>query len=205
MNYLGRPTCYSCLRPQDHCICNLVSSFATHFDVLLLQHPKERRKYYGTAKIINQSVINSRLLIGEGFTKVDILPRNSQGSSYVLFPSATSLTCDQVHLGPNSTLILLDGTWSQARKLMRLTPDLQSLPRISFAKPYSSRYRIRKQPKEGCLSTIEALAYFLYESSLNCDPDEAKSRLEQAYKLLKAFELMVEKQIEYAKRYQFCY
>ena len=59
------------------------------------------------------------------------------------------------------TLVVLDGTWSEARTLLRLNPALAALPRIAFARARPSDYRIRRQPAEFCLSTIEALAEVL--------------------------------------------
>src|SRR6185503_13671949 len=39
---------------------------------------------------------------------------------------------------------------------LRLSPSLQRLPRIKFAAAGRSRYVIKQQPQEGCLSTLEA-------------------------------------------------
>lgn len=54
-------------------------------------------------------------------------------------------------------VILLDATWSGARKMLRLSPSLQRLPRIMFTPTAPSRYIIKQQPQEGCLSTLEAV------------------------------------------------
>ena len=44
------------------------------------------------------------------------------------------------------TLIALDGTWWQARKLLNLNPGLAALPRVAFTPRRLSDYRIRRQP-----------------------------------------------------------
>lgn len=54
-------------------------------------------------------------------------------------------------------VFLLDATWSGARKMLRLSPGLQRLPRIMFTPSAPSRYIIKQQPVEGCLSTLEAV------------------------------------------------
>ena len=54
-------------------------------------------------------------------------------------------------------VFLLDATWSGARKMLRLSPSLQRLPRIMFTPAAPSRYIIKQQPQEGCLSTLEAV------------------------------------------------
>jgi DTW domain-containing protein YfiP len=54
-------------------------------------------------------------------------------------------------------VFLIDATWGGARKLLRLSPSLQRLPRIMFTPSAPSRYVIKQQPQEGCLSTLEAV------------------------------------------------
>jgi DTW domain-containing protein YfiP len=55
------------------------------------------------------------------------------------------------------TVFLLDATWGGARKMLRASPSLQRLPRIMFTPSAPSRYVIKQQPAEGCLSTLEAV------------------------------------------------
>ncbi len=59
--------------------------------------------------------------------------------------------------GRRLVVVLLDATWSGARKMLRLSPSLQRLPRIMFTPSAPSRYVIKQQPQEGCLSTLEAV------------------------------------------------
>lgn len=47
--------------------------------------------------------------------------------------------------------------------MMKLSQNLQSLPRISFTPPFTSGYQFKRQPKETCLSTIEATYWFTHE------------------------------------------
>ena len=59
------------------------------------------------------------------------------------------------------TLVVVDGTWWQARKVIRANPELSALPRYTFTPPTPSEYRIRKEPDAACVSTIEALVHVL--------------------------------------------
>jgi hypothetical protein len=63
-------------------------------------------------------------------------------------------------LGP-ITLVVVDGTWPQTRKMLRHNPQLADLPRLSFDPPSPGQYRVRREPNRHCVSTIEALAYAL--------------------------------------------
>jgi len=59
------------------------------------------------------------------------------------------------------TLVVVDGTWSQARNVVRDNPVLQALPRYAFATPEPSSTGIRREPRAENVSTIEALMHVL--------------------------------------------
>jgi DTW domain-containing protein YfiP len=69
----------------------------------------------------------------------------------VLFPSAGA---------PPSplpgTLVVLDATWAQARRMLHRIPALRTLPRLAL--PGFTAERLREPPVAGGMSTIEALA-----------------------------------------------
>jgi DTW domain-containing protein len=74
------------------------------------------------------------------------------------------------------TLVVVDGTWSQARTVVRDNPILQALPRYAFAAPEPSQYRIRKEPRAEYCSTIEALMHVL--GALEDDPARFRALLD---------------------------
>ena len=65
---------------------------------------------------------------------------------------------------------------------------MQALPRVAFAPAEPSTYRIRKEPRPECVSTIEAIAHSLRALG---------EREEIARNLKAAFDLMVERQLAY--------
>src|SRR5262249_39119653 len=84
----------------------------------------------------------------------------------------------------------LDGTWWQARKLLRRNAVLAGLPQIRFTPPAPSNYRIRREPADHCVATVEALAQVL--GALEGDPARFAA-------LLRPFEAMIDTQIHYAR------
>ena len=64
----------------------------------------------------------------------------------MLFPSERKLI-----------VFVLDGTWKSVRKMIRLSKNLARLPMICFDPPAPSAYRIRREPRPQCYSTIEAI------------------------------------------------
>jgi hypothetical protein len=77
---------------------------------------------------------------------------------YVLFPGQGARDLAELPGDRPITLIVIDGTWPQAKQLLRRNPDLAALPRVAFSPGAPSAYRIRPQPAEHCVSTVEALA-----------------------------------------------
>ena len=90
-------------------------------------------------------------------------------------------------------VFLLDATWSGARKMLRLSPSLQRLPRIMFTPSAPSRYIIKQQPQEGCLSTLEAVHELLLVLEKN-----GLDRYEQPAQLLALFDRMQRYQMDCA-------
>src|SRR5262249_11678630 len=108
----------------------------------------------------------------------------------MLFPSR-----DSVELAPRGPddppldLVVIDGTWSQAKMVVNKTAALRSLRGVKLPPGGGSRYRIRPQPRPECVSTVEAAVRAL--GVLEGDP----ARFEP---LLRAFDRMVDRQIEHA-------
>jgi DTW domain-containing protein YfiP len=59
------------------------------------------------------------------------------------------------------TLVVIDGTWAQTKKMLRLNPSLAALPRYAFVPAQPSEYRIRKEPDDASVATIEAIVHAL--------------------------------------------
>ena len=60
-------------------------------------------------------------------------------------------------MGPNAHIFLIDGTWPCARKMLKLSKNLQKLKRVSFDNTIKSKFIIKQQPESLCLSTIESV------------------------------------------------
>jgi DTW domain-containing protein YfiP len=159
----------------------------TRTRILLLQHPRERRVAIGTARMAQLALPNSRLRVGLKFAddpEVSAILAQST-ATYVLFPGPDAMPVQQLPRDRDATLIVLDGTWWQARKLLKLNPAIAALPRIAFRPGKPSAYLIRRQPAAFCVSTIEALAEVLEVL------EPAGRRFES---LLDPFHAMVERQ-----------
>lgn len=152
--------CAVCARPVSLCFCAHVSPQKTRTRVVVLQHPREAKVPLGTLRMVQLSLPEAVVRRGVDFNHdpvVEALYRE-EPSPYVLYPGADARDLSEIPPGEPITLIAIDGTWSQAKALLRHNPRLAALPRVAFTPGSPSIYRIRRQPAEHCVSTLEALA-----------------------------------------------
>ncbi|KTB62834.1 hypothetical protein AO066_10265 [Pseudomonas fluorescens] len=183
---MSRPQCSRCLRPLTHCLCALIPSLDSRTRVLLLQHPSEVNHALNTARLAALGLNNAQLVVGEVFDDLATLLNPPGYQARLLFPSDDAQPLQ--HYAPDDTPLLLvvpDGTWRKARKLLHLNPLLAALPRVTLVGDAVSRYRLRKAPGPGALSTVEAIAQALQvlEAPTSFEP------------LLRPFDVLIEGQI----------
>jgi DTW domain-containing protein len=158
-----RQPCQRCWRPPPVCFCRHIRLLPTRTRVVLLQHPKERKVGVGTARMAHLALPNSVLRVGLDFS-ADPVVREAVSAAEpvcVLFPRPGALDVSELPRDRPVTLVVLDGTWALARKLLRLNPMLARLPAVAFTPRRPSEYQIRRQPAAACVSTIEALSEVL--------------------------------------------
>ena len=184
---MPRPRCERCQRPLDHCLCALIPSLDSRTRVVLLQHPSESSHALNTARLAALGLVNAELRVGEVFEDLGELLNRPGYRPVLLFPGEVAQVLTAYGDVDNTALLLIvpDGTWRKARKLLYLNPLLDALPKVTLAQVTPSRYRLRKAPEPGALSTLEAVV-------------QALNVLEQPAcfdALLRPFEALIEGQI----------
>ncbi|WP_395603939.1 tRNA-uridine aminocarboxypropyltransferase [Pseudomonas sp. B21128] len=183
---MSRVQCPRCLRPQTHCLCPLIPSLDSRTRVLLLQHPSEVNHALNTARLAALGLTNAELIVGEVFADLPTLLKRPGYQARLLFPADDAQPMQAYDASDEPLLLVVpDGTWRKARKMLHLNPLLAALPRVTLAQGAVSRYRLRKAPGPGALSTIEAIVQALQTL-------EAPASFEP---LLKPFEALIEGQI----------
>jgi len=156
---------------------------STRTKFVYLMHPKEfKHEKAGTGRLTHLCLSSSEIHMGLTFDTHELVqalivdPANFPVLVYP-GPTARNLTTGamtETDLGGRRlVLFLLDGTWSGARKMLRLSPSLQRLPRVMFTPTAPSRFIIKQQPQAGCLSTLETtheLLLALEKSGLDAYP-----------------------------------
>ncbi|HTU60950.1 MAG TPA: tRNA-uridine aminocarboxypropyltransferase, partial [Polyangiales bacterium] len=160
--------------------------------ITILQHKRESRHAIGTVRIAELGLARCHVEIvpasaRSGTERPSWLPANAG----LLYPGAGSRDLAELSAAERpGALVILDGTWHQARQLFRDHAFLHDLPRFSLSPAAPSRYRIRREPAEHCISTIEAIVQAL---SL-LEPE-----LVEVDALISAFDALIDDQIENAR------
>lgn len=201
-----REQCYVCHRAKINCLCASIKPFSTKLHFVILMHDEEAKKQKtGTGRLSRLCLKNSELLIGTDFSadeRVNALLSDPSYTPFVLYPGPKAFnfqTLGKDMLPPGKTLLIfvIDGTWRTAKSLLRKSPNVSALPRISFAHSYLSQFKIKKQPMEHCVSTIEAI-YYLCQEAEAAGYEDCKAQKEV---LLAVFNKMVDIQLRYSKEH----
>ena len=181
-----RQRCYVCYRPFDRCFCDAIPTVQNRTEVLILQHRRERTHPFNTARIVSQALQRCQLIHDRNdcFAARQLPLVEKAG---LLYPSNDAVLLSD--LSPESRpsqLVVLDGTWHQAKTLYRDIPQLKALPRYRLAPSTPGQFRIRLEPTPTSLSTLEATVQAL---------QQLEPETEGFDKLLNAFKVMVDQQL----------
>ena len=158
-----RLVCPRCFRPKSGCFCAELQPIATKTRVVILQHPRERDVGIGTVRLARVGLTGAELRRGIDFSDDPVVREvAASGNAYVLFPGDDAIDVETASFAAPITLIVVDGTWRQAQKLIHRNPALAALPRLRLSPRAPSLYgEIRREPAAHCVATVEAIAHVL--------------------------------------------
>ncbi len=129
-----------------------------------MEYKKEKN---GTGHMTRLQLENSEIIVGVDFTdndRVNEILNQENAASFLLYPGKCSFNLSvrkgaeiNSFMGENPHIFILDGTWPCARKMLKLSTNLQDLKRVSFDNEIKSKFIIKQQPEPLCLSTIESV------------------------------------------------
>lgn len=198
-----RELCFKCLRPKDTCFCKFLPPFDCGVKFVFLMHPKEAKKNRtGTGRIAHSGLIDSEIIMGIDFTKNERLCQLLADPQYypvLLYPGEDAWNAKKEgfkeEIGNRKILaIIIDSTWFCSKKMLKLSTNVTSLPKISFYGSYRSIYTFKREPSEECVSTIETCYYLIKElqSTQIIDKNIEPEPLMTAFKEMIKFQLQKE-------------
>jgi DTW domain-containing protein len=176
--------CPRCLKPLPLCICDSVTPVQNRTSLLILQHPQEQDRALGTARLAALHFANATFKIGlswPSLAKALGRPVADPARWAVLYLGSSKvadLDTDAEIVAINRKgeiaerqraildriegVVLLDGTWSQAKALWWRNPWMLKCQRVILGPQRPSRYgQLRREPRRDGLSTIEAAAMLI--------------------------------------------
>ena len=175
--------CPRCLKPAELCVCDGIGSIDNKIDLLILQHPQEQDRALGTARLTAMHFKNATLKIGLSWPSLSkILGRTVDPARWGILYLGSSKVADletdrdivvldrkgqfedaqTAILRSLEGVILLDGTWSQAKALWWRNAWMLKCRRVILGPSRPSRYgKLRKEPRRDGLSTLEAAAMLI--------------------------------------------
>jgi DTW domain-containing protein YfiP len=205
------PDCPNCHKPQPLCICDSITPIENRISLLILQHPQEQDRALGTARLLALHFKNAVLRIGlswPSLSKALGRPVHDPSRWAVLYLGSAKVAdldtkSDVVAINRKGEVednqrailkdiegvVLLDGTWSQAKALWWRNAWMLKCQRVILGPAKPSAYgKLRREPRRDGLSTIEAAAMLLaalekrpdIEATLNASFERMLTRYREA-------------------------
>lgn len=177
--------CPGCEIRKSLCFCKHIPQIALQTRVIILMHTSEEVLPSNTARLAAKVLTNSEIRInGRKEDRLSTEGLIEEGRrSLLLYPSpfATELTAEFVASLPGPVnLIVPDGKWRQTQKFVRREPALSGITHVKVPEGEPSAYRLRSQPNDKSLCTLEAIARAIGA----LESIEAQRQLETVLKIL---------------------
>lgn len=147
--------CPRCYLPTRLCLCAQVPRLDTRTEFLVIRHNKEKEKSTNTVRVAALALVRCQVLTygapGERFD-----PSVLEGpDTWLLFPDTQA---PEPQAPAPKRLIVLDGNWGQARRMVQRLPVLRRMPGLALPPPPPNTRRLRRPPNPDGMSTLEAMA-----------------------------------------------
>lgn len=195
--------CADCSKPKNLCVCDRIAPLDTHVRVLVLQHPQEGNVDLTTVPLLARALPRCVVRVGLSWASLaqalggdeienarwaviyptklaeDIPPELRMANVLLLDKKGRARPDDAP---PLEGVVVLDGTWSQAKTLWWRNPWLLKLGRVVVNPREPSIYgKMRKEPRREYVSTLEAVAEVLPALG---EPEELRTQLRRAMRTM---------------------
>lgn len=131
--------------------------------VIILMHWSEQFRTSNTGRLASLALQGAELRIFDAAG----VPDDASGlddperEGVLLFPGEEAVELTPAWAASRArpvTLLVPDGTWRRARRMVRRNPLLQGIPRVTLPPGGPSEYQLRTNRREGAVCTLEAVA-----------------------------------------------
>lgn len=171
--------CQRCLLPQHNCLCSTIVPQQARSRFCLVMFDSEPMKPSNTGRLI-ADILPQTLAFGWSRTEPDeallAAVSDTDVQPLVVFPASYAAAGRPVITQPPTQgkpplFIMLDGTWTEARKMFRKSPWLDRFPVMSLNVTTPSAYTLREAHAPGQHCTAEVAAALLAQAGDNTAAD----------------------------------
>lgn len=161
--------CQQCLLPLSQCLCQTIQPQHAHSQFCLVMYDTEPMKPSNTGRLIADILPETQAFMWSRTAppaELLALVEDERWQPMVVFPASYANSDRPVLSTPPSTgkpplFIMLDGTWTEARKMFRKSPWLDGFPVISVDLARTSVYGLREAHGAGQYCTVEVASALL--------------------------------------------
>ena len=146
--------CPRCLLQRRVCLCAAIPTVVTRTRIVIVRHHLERWRSSNSGRLAHLALPNSEIVDHGGAAGLAVLP--PLAGAWLVYPEGAPMVAPPVP--PPAQLVVLDATWSQARRMFRKLTGLRGLPILRLPDAPMPAARLREAPSPGRVSTIEAIA-----------------------------------------------
>lgn len=155
-----------------NCVCSLLPRLQIDAHFALLMHENELSRDTNTGQWLLAALPSSSQHIWQRKAPCPALLTllsDPNYQPYLLFPGEESISvcqakrCTTDRTRQTPLFLILDGTWQEAKKMLRKSPWLQALPLVHINPTQASQYQLRRNQSEGHLCTLEVGAEVIRE------------------------------------------
>ncbi|CAK9884041.1 MAG: hypothetical protein XXXJIFNMEKO3_00422 [Candidatus Erwinia impunctatus] len=164
--------CQHCLLPLQHCLCDCYQPQSARSQFCIVMFDTEPLKPSNTGRLIADILPDTQAF---SWSRTEPSPEllacvtQRAFQPLVIFPASyvhndrEVLTAPPV-CGKPPLFIMLDGTWSEARKMFRKSPWLDEFPVLSLTSMQPSDYQLRERQMPGQHCTAEVASELLAQA-----------------------------------------
>ncbi|CAM3909464.1 tRNA-uridine aminocarboxypropyltransferase [Vibrio aquimaris] len=157
------PTVCNLCRLKYNCVCEHLPSIDVRAHIAILMHENEQSRETNTGRWLLQSIQTTSRHIwqrNKPCSRLISLISDPSYKTFLLFPEEESQLVDKAiqlseEQGKKPLFIIIDSTWQEAKKILRKSPWLADLPKVSLQTSAVSNYQLRRNQEPGHLCTLE--------------------------------------------------
>lgn len=151
------PRCEGCRLPVALCVCAELPRVAVRTRVVVVMHRREAITSTNTGRLAARVIEGARVRVRGAIDAPEEAPMPA-GRKLALFPREGARVLAPDDATDGLVLFVPDGTWGQARRLVTRDADVRLAEAVALPPVSPSRYALRRNRREGTVSTLEAIA-----------------------------------------------